>query len=460
LRDVFARIEKRSIISLASLFFASFLAFHDYLSYEPLPETIENDVSLDPHRVTIDEAQDGEAISGVVSPSQKISTVAFDEGKQEKLLVVGKGDTLKSLLVSAGLDKGNAQDVVDAIKKVYNPKGLKIGQGIRIQIGNDPHSGSVILSHMEWRSSPEQEITLSQSNGRYQAKKKAIELKKYIEGVTGKIHSSFYNTAVKLGAPSNLVRAAIQALSYEINFQHEPKPNNGLALLYEVYKDNKGNVVRYGNLLYAAIAVRGKLRQIYRYEGLNGASYYNHHGESVVRGFLRSPLDATKLRVSSGFGMRMHPVRGYTRMHKGVDFGAPPGTRVVAAGSGVVTKAQYWGDFGLYVSIRHGDYTTEYAHLRKIAPGIRPGSKIAQGQFIGEVGSTGSATGPHLHYGVLYKGSHINPNSIKMMPAQKMGKQDLAKFIAYRKSIDAHIDAKPDKEEYVFSIKNKHSMMS
>ncbi len=389
------------------------------------------------------------------NPSQCVKAVEENDGPKDQVLVVGKGDTLHSLLISVGVGKTQATMAVDAIKKVYNVKQLKIGQGIKVTVAKDPVSDEKLINSIEWRSTPEQEIILQQTGGTFVAKKNKIELKRCIEGVAGKIKGSFYKAAVQQGAPSNIVKSAIQALSYEVNFQHEPKPGNSFAILYEVYKDKAGKIVKYGNLLYAAFAPGGQLKQIYRFEGPNGATFYNQNGECVVRGFLRSPLDVTKLRMTSGFGPRFHPLKNYTVFHKGVDFGAPHGTKVVAAGAGVVTKAQYWGGFGLYVSIKHGDYTTEYAHLSKIAPEIKVGAKVSQGQFLGKVGSTGSSAGPHLHYGLIYKGRHVNPNSIKTMPTHKLIKKDALQFVSFKKTIDSKISARPEKGEYVLAIHDK-----
>ncbi len=469
--EFFRNIPKRYVVSVCSLILAVSLAVHDYLTYLTPTYIDGNTAEADeqdagsasfPEFSSIEDEQDSGLLPAdkkapVQKPNLTLQTkvVEEDEGDKEKLLVVGKGDTLKSMLVTAGASKSHAQVAVDAIKKVYDPKKLKIGQGIKITVRKDPISKEFIVTKMEWRSSPEQEIALWQEDGKFIAKKRVVELKRCVEGVAGKIKSSFYNAAVNQGVPSPLVKSAIQALSYEVNFQHEPKHGNNFAILYEVYKDKAGKIVKYGNLLYAAFAPGGQLKQIYRYEGPNGVSFYNHKGECVVRGFLRSPLDVTRLRITSGFGNRMHPLKNYTIFHKGIDFGAPHGTRVVAAGAGVVTKAQYWGDFGLYVSIKHGDYTTEYAHLSKIIPGIKVGAKVSQGQVIGHVGSTGSTTGPHLHYGLLFKGKHINPNSIKTMPSHKLAKKDLTQFVSFKKTIESKISSRPEKGEYVLAINDK-----
>lgn len=450
-------LTKKNIVSISSLVFASAFAILEYKSYIPTagddsyPDILEGP----PEDADQDTEDDACANDAPLTSKNPLKEKAVDEEAtpREKLLVVGKGDTLNSLLISTGLSKAQAQLVVDAVTKVYNPKQLKIGQGIKVGISKDPLSDQMTLETLEWRSAPDQEIIVHQNGGKFFAKKETIQLKRSVEGVAGRIKSSFYNAAVKLGAPSNLVKSAIQALSYEVNFQHDPKPGHAFAILYEVYRDNKGNFVKYGNLLYAAFAP-GRLCQVYRFEGPSGVTFYNQNGECMVKGLLRSPLDVTKLRINSGYGFRLHPIKNYTIFHQGIDFAAKPGTRVVAAGNGVVTKSQYWGGFGLYISIKHGDYTTEYAHLRKIAPGIRVGTKVTQGQFIAESGSTGSSTGPHLHYGLLYKGKHVNPNSVKTVSSHKLNKKDMLKFTSFKKTIESKVTSSPSEGQYVLALKD------
>ena len=141
---------------------------------------------------------------------------------------------------------------------------------------------------------------------------------------------------------------------------------------------------------------------------------------------------------------------GYTCQHKGVDFGAPAGTEVMSAGDGVVTKAGYSGNYGLLVRIKHsGGYETVYAHLSKLGNGIRPGAVVRQKQIIGKVGSTGRATGPHLHHEVIHNNVHINPQSIKQLPTSKLAGKELAQFNLVKKEIETQIVGIPLKNQIV-----------
>jgi murein DD-endopeptidase MepM/ murein hydrolase activator NlpD len=181
-------------------------------------------------------------------------------------------------------------------------------------------------------------------------------------------------------------------------------------------------------MTYAKLTLSGKEFPIYRYKDSSGhTDYYKPDGTSNRRGLIKTPINGA--RMSSGFGMRRHPVLGYSKMHKGVDFAAPTGTPIYAAGDGVILKAGWFSSYGKYVRISHvGALGTAYGHMSRIANGIRPGVRVKQGQVIGYVGTTGRSTGPHLHYEVLMNGGQMNPNSVKVPTAAQLASKDLQKF--------------------------------
>jgi len=165
------------------------------------------------------------------------------------------------------------------------------------------------------------------------------------------------------------------------------------------------------------------------------ADYFDPKGQSVRKALLRTPIDGA--RISSGYGKRRHPILGYNKMHRGVDFSAPRGTPVYAAGKGVVEYASRNGAYGKYIRIRHGgEFKTAYAHLKGYAKGIARGKRVKQGQVIGYVGSTGRSTGPHLHYEVLRNGKQTNPRNMKLPAGPKLAGQSLESFQAARVEID------------------------
>ena len=172
----------------------------------------------------------------------------------------------------------------------------------------------------------------------------------------------------------------------------------------------------------------GREIAIYRFEDRHGrADFYDEKGRSIRKALLRTPMDG--VRISSGFGMRRHPVLGYSKMHKGIDFAAPTGTPIYAAGDGVVEKGGRYSSYGNYVRIRHNNnIKTAYAHLSRYGSNIRPGTRVKQGQVIGYVGTTGRSTGPHLHYEIMLNGAHVNPQSVKLPTMVTLDSGDMKKF--------------------------------
>jgi murein DD-endopeptidase MepM/ murein hydrolase activator NlpD len=181
--------------------------------------------------------------------------------------------------------------------------------------------------------------------------------------------------------------------------------------------------------------------RFFRFEGRDGdVDYYDPRGRGVRKALLRTPIDGA--RLSSGFGLRRHPVLGFSRMHKGVDFAAPSGTPIQAAGDGVVEVAGWQGSYGNYVRIRHAaNYSTAYGHMSRI--GVKAGQRVKQGQVVGSVGSTGVSTGPHLHYETLREGQHINPLSIKLPAGRQLEGRELAQFQNQVDEVERRMAATP-----------------
>jgi len=210
-----------------------------------------------------------------------------------------------------------------------------------------------------------------------------------------------------------------------------------------------GELVHAGQVRYALLELSGKPIRIYHYVPSDGkADFFDPRGESVRKSLLRTPIDGA--RLSSGFGMRQHPILGYTAMHRGVDFAAPTGTPIQAAGNGTIEMVGTNGGYGNYIRIRHTNaYATAYAHLSGFAKGLRKGNRVSQGQVIGFLGSTGSSTGPHLHYEVLSGGNQINPLSIKVAASRKLEGKELERYRAHLREIDAILRAVPAPERFV-----------
>jgi len=222
--------------------------------------------------------------------------------------------------------------------------------------------------------------------------------------------------------------AAIRAFSYSVDFQRDIQPGDTFEVLYERLLDDRGAVAREGEMLFAGLTLSGKPLELFRVElGDDAAEYYQPDGTSIKKALLRTPVDGA--RITSGFGMRSHPILGYSKMHKGMDFGAPTGTPVYAAGDGIVDEIGAWGSYGNYVRLRHtGAVSTAYAHLSRFAPDMRKGKRVRQGDVIAFVGSTGRSTGPHLHYEVFNGRTQVNPAAVELPVAKALEGKELASF--------------------------------
>ena len=233
--------------------------------------------------------------------------------------------------------------------------------------------------------------------------------------VSGEISSSLYSSAAKAGLTAGETKSLTNIFRYSVDFQRDLRKGDRFEALFE-----KGENGSYGDILYAKLTNRGSEIALYRGvdEETGEVGYFDAAGKTNKRTLMRTPL--ARARVSSHFGMRHHPVLGYTKMHRGTDFRARTGTPIFAAGDGIIEYLGRHGAYGKYIRIRHnGKYETAYAHLSKYAAHLSNGMRVRQGEVIGYVGSTGRSTGPHLHFEILEHGNQINPMKIADFGAVK-----------------------------------------
>ncbi|MBX3487389.1 MAG: peptidoglycan DD-metalloendopeptidase family protein [Candidatus Paracaedibacteraceae bacterium] len=419
-----AQFNKTNFVGISTIALASSIAVHSYITDSTTNVLIEQSGTV----LSVPEKQIDQVIStGDINSAIAMPVVAKIAQDAEKTITISKNETLLTALTNLGFDRKHATHAINELKKVYNPRAIKQGQTITVQFitADDVHPAR--LKAMNFKTSGGNSIELTYENEQFLAKKFELKLVKSLRKVEGTINSSFYSAALKRGVPASIVKEAISALSYDINWQHDPKSGDEFKVLFEVFEDENGNVIRTGELKYAAFAPQGTWKRIYAFKTNGGTGFYNDRGESVVKSLLATPIDPTRMRITSKFGRRNHPILGYSKMHTGVDFGAPTGTPVSSAGDGVVVKACWNGAYGNYVEVRHNNqYSTAYAHLSKIS--VKPGQKIRQRQNIGSVGTTGRSTGPHLHYEVISHGKKINPLSVKQLPAVRLNKKELNLF--------------------------------
>jgi murein DD-endopeptidase MepM/ murein hydrolase activator NlpD len=358
---------------------------------------------------------------------QKASTSATALHIQQSQNVhLGRGDTLAGVLEEAGVSDDDAYQAVKALSEHVNPRSLRPGQVINIQF--KPTEDDMQFSRMTMNLDPLKEITVRKENDKFLTNLKEKELKSRTYAGYAKIDSSLYGSAQKAGIPSQVVADVIKLYSRNIDFQRDLRQGDKIEVLYEGKETPDGEYAKYGDLLYASLTIGGKSVQIYRFEGDDGrVDYYGPDGKTTRKTLLKTPVDGA--RMSSGFGMRFHPILGYTRMHKGIDFAAPTGTPIYAAGDGTIDFEGRKSGYGNFVSIRHNSQLkTAYAHMSRFASGLHSGDRVKQGQVIGYVGATGDATGPHLHYEVLVNSAQVNPRSVDLPTGENLSGRQLARF--------------------------------
>lgn len=359
----------------------------------------------------------------------------------QKVIEVQRGDTLYGVLVEAGLSETEAKDTVGALADVFSPRSLKAGQEITLNLTTA--GGDVVttpqpqLVSLSLEPSVERDVTVSRdAKGGLVAEAVDKPLTETRARAAGVINFSLYDAAMKAGLPSSVIADVIKAYSYDVDFQRDIQQGDSFEVVYERLENSDGELARTGQMLYAALTTGGETRQIYWFERDGEGQFYNPKGEAVRKTLLATPIDGA--RITSGFGARKHPILGYTKMHKGVDFGAPTGTPIFAAGNGVIVEMGRKGAYGNYVRIKHnGTYQTAYAHTSRFAKGLHKGDKVKQGQVIAYVGTTGRSTGPHLHFEVLVNGGQVNPKTVKSTGSSKLAGRDMKDFKAQVAGIDA-----------------------
>lgn len=356
----------------------------------------------------------------------------------DHVLQVGSGDKLTDLLGRAGVASAESVQAIDALISIFDPRNLKAGQKVTVTFAPSPFGfGQGEFRQISLAADPVRDVFARRTDkGGFKADETKRPVTKQVAHYSGSIKSSLYESASTAGVPVQVIINMIKALSYDVDFQRDIQSGDTFEVMFEGWYDNKGKLIRAGDILYSGLDLSGAEIQLYRYDDGHGSlDFFNAKGESVKKALLRTPVDGAK--ITSGFGMRNHPILGYSKMHKGIDFGVPPGTPIQAAGDGSVEMAGPNGAYGNYVRLRHGNgFATAYAHMSRIAPGVHTGRRVMQGQVIGFVGSTGRSTGPHLHYEVLQGNAQVNPMSIKVPTGVKLAGKDFDRFQGHKRQVD------------------------
>jgi murein DD-endopeptidase MepM/ murein hydrolase activator NlpD len=350
------------------------------------------------------------------------------------LTLADVGD-IASQLEPSGLSRGEAQEVGQEIARALGPAPGEI----RLILDLESDGEATKLITLEATRSDGTGLMLHrEGNGALTAKPLTGTLTRRLTVVRGEIDSnSFYTSAVTAGVTDSLIGEVANAFSYDFDMQREVAPGDVFEVAFEQAYNRANEAVGVPRLAYVSLRTATLSRNLYRFTppGQREAGWFDGNGASVVRALMRTPVDSA--RISSQFGMRTHPILGYQKLHRGTDFAAPTGTPVFASGNATVEFAGPKGPNGNFIRLHHDNgWETLYLHLNRILPGVTPGGRVAQGQQIGEIGTTGRSTGPHLHYEVHIDGEPVDPLKIDVGTGQSLTGAVLAAFLKQRDAID------------------------
>ncbi len=354
----------------------------------------------------------------------------------KSVVMVASGDTLSKLLLEQGLTHNDVNEIARVLKADAEISTLRADRDKLefVRPHDDAPVSKIVVIPSPWR---QVELTCNDA-GAWDCK--TMDIERDIRAVykSGEIldGDSFYLAGQRAGIPAGILVDVYDLLAFEMDFERDVRAGQKFSVLYEENFSN-GQKIDNGRVLAVSFeALRGNVK-MYRFRKSDGTTgYYDENGNGAIKSLKRTPINNAK--ITSKFSRnRKHPVLGYTRAHKGVDFRASTGTPIPAAGAGRVIARSYNRGHGNFVKIRHnGSFETLYAHMSKFAKGVNVGTTVRQGQTIGYVGSTGYSTGPHLHYEIIKDGVHVNPMTVKLPAISNLGKEDKKKFLEYRETLD------------------------
>ena len=349
-----------------------------------------------------------------------------------------EGETFTGALKQADLQDDEINDVVNIISKKIDLRKLKVGT--LIETYTKSINDKKIINEIIIYPDIEKKIYVKKVNNKFVAGEDKKKLFSKLKLYEVEIHNSIYESLKKIDTPDEIIMEFVQLYSFDIDFQRDIRKGNKIKIFFEIYTDSQNNYIKSGNINFSEIILDDESYELYRFqsEGDEFVEYFNSDGKSATKALMKTPINGA--RLSSGFGMRKHPILGYNKKHQGVDFAAPTGTPIMAAGTGHIEFVGNNGGAGKYIRIKHlNGYKTSYSHLSKYASGIQKNVKVRQGQVIGYVGNTGLSTGPHLHYEVIFNGKRINPMKMKLPSGKQLKDKNLEIFLAEKNRINAEV---------------------
>ena len=346
-----------------------------------------------------------------------------------------EGDTFANILQNASIPNNEINQIIEKLKKHIDLGKLKVGTQIDIvnEFKNEKSEWNEVTIYKDKNT----KITITNNEGVLSLKKQESRLFSKLRYVEVNVEKSIYQSLINKNVADNVIMDFVQLFSFDVDFQRDIRSGNTLKLFYEEFVDDEQSTKKFGPIYFAEIGLESDKVSLFRFKDKNSnfVEYFDENGKSATKALMKTPINGA--RISSGYGMRKHPILGYNKKHQGVDFAAPTGTPIMAAGNGHIEFVGTNGGAGKYIRIKHlNGYKTSYSHLSKYASGMKKNLRVKQGQVIGFVGSTGLSTGPHLHYEVIFNNERINPMKMKLPSGRTLEGSLLDNFLIEKKSIE------------------------
>lgn len=387
----------------------------------PIPVSVDENRTANPEQFKTPDQQGNAIVAATSTPNEGIAPAAPTTNWQET--AVKHGDNLTTVFRRLGLDDADVYAVANASREAKYLRRLKPGETFAVTRDKAGH-----LAEVKYSRSSLEHYLYSRRDNTFNGEQILFQPETIPAFVSGTINSSLFLDAASAGLGEAKIMELANIFGWDIDFALDIRRGDTFQILFEE-KYLEGEKIGDGDILAAAFSNQGKTLNAVRFIEPDGrTAYYTPEGKPMRKAFLRAPLDFT--RISSNFNLRRkHPIHKKIRAHRGVDYAAPRGTPVYAAGSGKVTASGYSRANGNYVFVQHGQkFITKYLHLDKRR--VRKGQIVKQKQTIGTVGATGYATGPHLHYEFLVNGVHRNPRTVKLPEASAIANSQRAEFFA------------------------------
>ncbi len=342
---------------------------------------------------------------------------------------VKSGETFDKILKNYSIDKKEIIKIKNSLKKQTDLNKLDTKQIIQFSL--DKTTNKIKDFTFQISNTKKVQLTRNIEDDNFNEEILSINLNKQIVYKENVILQSLFKSASDQNVPANIIITFAGIYGFQVDFQRDIKKQDKFQIMFEIFLNEKNEIIETGEILFANLKLSGKDNSLYYFDKEGSEGHYDKNGKSVKKALMKTPINGA--RLSSSFGMRKHPIDGFNKMHRGTDFAAPLGTPIMASGDGVVTKAGWCGGGGNCVKIKHNStYQTVYAHMSKFSRGIKTGVRVKQGQTIGFVGSTGKSTGPHLHYEVIVNGKKVNSQKLKL-PSGKILKGSERKLFETKK---------------------------